>query len=67
MTVILGVVWPPGDHEYVPPGWLGVAVKTAESPSQIVTLLTLTVGDGSTITVISIGLPTHEIEDGVTV
>ena len=40
---MLGVVAPPGDHKYVPPGTLGVAVNVALSPLQIVAVLTETV------------------------
>ena len=42
-TVILCVVAPPGDHKYVPPTTLGVAVKVVLSPLQIVVLFTVTV------------------------
>ena len=34
----------PFDQLKVPPGWLGLAVKTTESPEQIVSLLTVTDG-----------------------
>ena len=46
-----GVVWPPGDHEYVPPVVDGVAVRVALCPAQIVGEFTLTVGAVFTFTV----------------
>jgi hypothetical protein len=50
-TVMLCVVAPPGDHEYVPPPVDGVAVSVAFCPAQIVCELTLTVGVELTVTV----------------
>ena len=43
-TVMLAVVAPPGDHEYVPPAADGVAVSVAFCPTHIVGEFTLTVG-----------------------
>ena len=51
LTVILCVVCPPGDHEYVPPVADGVAVSVADCPAQIVGELTVTVGAVFTVTV----------------
>ena len=51
LTVMLCVVCPPGDHEYVPPAADGVAVRIALWPAQIVGELTLTVGAVFTFTV----------------
>ena len=50
--MISGVVSPPGDHEYVPPGIEGVAVSVAFSPAHIVDELTVTDGPAFTITLI---------------
>ena len=50
-TVILCVVAPPGDHEYVPPGNDGVAVSVAFCPAQIANEFTVTVGTVFTVTV----------------
>ena len=49
-TVIEAVVAPVFQAK-VPPGTEGVAVKVAESPSQIVTLFTVTAATGFTVTV----------------
>ena len=51
MTVMLCVVAPVGDHEYVPPGDDGVALSVALCPAQTVSELTVTVGAGLTVTV----------------
>ena len=51
LTVILGVVCPPGNHEYVPPVADGVAVSVVLCPVHIVGELTLTVGAVFTFTV----------------
>ena len=48
---MLCVLWPPGDHVYVPPGAEGVAVSVALCPEQIVVELTETVGAVFTLTV----------------
>ena len=57
LTVILGVICPPGDQEYVPPPVEGVAVSVALCPTQIVVELTDTVGAGVTITsILALGL-----------
>jgi hypothetical protein len=50
-TVILAVVCPPGDQEYVPPPVDGVAVNVADCPEQMVEEFTLTVGAAVTVTV----------------
>ena len=50
-TVIVAVVAPPGDQEYVPPPMDGVAVNVVEEPLQIVAEFTVTVGTGFTVTV----------------
>ena len=50
-TVMLWVVAPPGDHEYVPPPVEGVAVSVAFCPVQIVCELTLNVAAVLTVTV----------------
>ena len=49
--MILAVVAPPGDHEYVPPGNDGVAVSVAFCPEQIVDEFTATIGNVFTVTV----------------
>ena len=49
-TVILCVVAPPGDHKKLPPPVDGVAVSEADSPWQMATELTVTVGPGLTMT-----------------
>jgi hypothetical protein len=41
---MLEVVSPPGDHKYVPPIGVAVAVKLDDCPEHIVPLFTLTVG-----------------------
>ena len=65
-TVILCVVAPPGDHEYVPPGNDGVAVNVAFCPAQIADELTATVGIGFTVTVpVALPVPTVEHPDKV--
>ena len=51
MTVIVCVVCPPGDQENVPPPTDGVAVRVILCPEQIVEELTVTVGNGFTVTV----------------
>ena len=50
-TVILDVVCPPGDQEYVPPPADGVAVNVVDCPAQIVDEFTDTVGAAVTVTV----------------
>jgi hypothetical protein len=48
------MVWevaPPGVHKYVPPAAEGVAVSVVFPPEQMVSLFTVTVGAGVTVTV----------------
>ena len=51
VTVIVCVVCPPGDQEYVPPPTDGVAVSVVLCPAQIVAELTVRVGNAITNTV----------------
>jgi hypothetical protein len=51
VTLIEAVVCPPGDHKYVPPPVLGVAVSVAVCPAQMVGELTESVATLFTVTV----------------
>ena len=51
VTLIELLVCPPGDHKNVPPALLGVAVRVAVWPEQMVVLLTATVGGAAIETV----------------
>ena len=65
-TVMLCVVPPPGDHEYVPPGNDGVAVSVAFCPAQIADEFTLTDGTVFTLTV-AVAASQHPFKVYVTV
>jgi hypothetical protein len=45
------VIIPPGDHTKAPPPIDGVAINVVDPPSQTVSLFTVTVGAGVTVTV----------------
>jgi hypothetical protein len=53
---MLCVICPPGDHKYVPPATLGVAVNVVEDPLQIVALLTDNVNAFTLIVVVAVAV-----------
>jgi hypothetical protein len=53
---MLCVICPPGDHKYVPPATLGVAVRVADDPLQIVALLTESVTAFTIMVVVAVAV-----------
>ena len=63
---MLGVVCPPGDHEYVPPPVDELAVSVAVCPAQMVDEFTVTVVAGFTVTA-AVAELVHPLKEYVTV
>lgn len=57
------VVCPSGAQRYVPPVVDGVASNEMELPEQIVSLFTVTEGEGFTVTVAFVGAVKHPLNE----